>query len=401
MTALFETVELAPRDPIFGLNEQFNADTNPNKVNLGVGVYQTDEGKIPLMGAVHKAELALAQEGAARNYLPIDGLARYNQATQKLLFGADSQAVKKGLVATIQTLGGTGALKIGADFLSGLLPIKTVYISDPSWENHRAIFQRAGYTVNTYPYYNEQTKALNLDAMVDTLAKLPAKSLVVLHACCHNPTGLDPTPEQWEVIAKTIRDADLVPFIDIAYQGFGEGLDTDAAVVRLFAQTGITTFISSSYSKSFSLYGERVGALSILCQSTDEAERVLSQVKRVVRTNYSNPPTHGALVVATTLDNPTLFNEWSTELSAMRERIKSMRQQLVEKLHALQNKQRFDHVLTQRGMFSYSGLQAQQVEQLRDQHAVYAVLSGRICLAALNHSNIDYVAKAIAEVLQN
>src|SRR5690625_376006 len=199
MTALFETVELAPRDPIFGLNEQFNADTNPNKVNLGVGVYQTDEGKIPLMGAVHKAELALAQEGAARNYLPIDGLARYNQATQKLLFGADSQAVKKGLVATVQALGGTGALTIGADFLSGLLPSKTVYISDPSWENHRALFQRAGYTVNTYPYYNEQTKALNLDAMVDTLAKLPAKSLVVLHACCHNPTGLDPTPEQWEV----------------------------------------------------------------------------------------------------------------------------------------------------------------------------------------------------------
>lgn len=400
MTSLFEAVELAPRDPILGLNEQYNTDDRSNKVNLGVGVYYNDEGRIPLLKAVREAEVSLSETARARGYLPIEGLGAYNKAAQKLLLGDDSDVIESGRAITVQTLGGTGALKIGADFLRQLLPTSKVVISNPSWENHRALFERAGFQVDTYPYYDAATHGLDFDGMLAALKSLPAGTVVVLHACCHNPTGVDPTFEQWEQIADAVQEAQLVPFLDIAYQGFGTGLQEDAGVVRLFASRGMTMLISSSFSKSFSLYGERVGALTLVTRSDAESERVLSQLKRVVRTNYSNPPTHGGAVVSMVLNTPELNGLWVEELAEMRERIRLMRSQLVEKLSAQGVSQDFSFVLDQRGMFSYSGLTAPQVEALRVEHGVYAVSSGRICVAALNSGNIDYVASAIAQVIR-
>lgn len=400
MSTLFASVELAPRDPILGLNEQYNADTRPGKVNLGVGVYYDDEGRIPLLGAVRKAEIARVEAAAARGYLPIEGIAAYNKGAQALLLGNDSTLAAEGRVLTTQTLGGTGALKVGADFLKQLLPQSKVMISDPSWENHRALFERAGFKVENYPYYDASTRGLNFDGMLVALKAAPEQTIVVLHACCHNPTGVDPTPEQWKQIAEVVKARKLVPFLDIAYQGFGEDLDQDASVVRLFAGMDMTMFISSSFSKSFSLYGERVGALTVVAGDKDEATRVLSQLKRVIRTNYSNPPTHGGIVVANVLNTPELLAEWKQELAGMRDRIRLMRKQLVEKIKAQGAAQDFSFVLQQRGMFSYSGLTSAQVDRLREEHGVYAVASGRICVAALNSRNIDVVAAAIAAVLK-
>ncbi len=399
MTSLFASVELAPRDPILGLNEQFNADTRPGKVNLGVGVYFDDQGRIPLLKAVRQAEVARIEAAAARGYLPIEGIPGYNKGAQTLLLGKDSALIAAGRALTAQTLGGTGALKIGADFLKQLLPASKVVISDPSWENHRALFERAGFIVDTYPYYDAKTHGLNFPGMLAALKALPAKTIVLLHACCHNPTGVDPTFEQWQQIAQVVKEQDLVPFLDIAYQGFGDGVEEDASVVRLFADLDQTMLISSSFSKSFSLYGERVGAFTLVTSSKDESARVLSQVKRVIRTNYSNPPTHGGTIVASILNSPELYTLWTTELTEMRNRIRSMRTQLVAKLKEHGVTQDFDFVLTQRGMFSYSGLTSAQVDRLREEHGIYAVGSGRICVAALNSGNIDYVAKAIAQVL--
>jgi len=399
MKSLFESVELAPRDPILGLNEQFNVDTRKNKVNLGIGVYSDDAGRLPLLKAVHKAEVALVEAGAARGYLPIEGIPGYNQGVQTLLFGKDSRVVASGRVLTAQALGGTGALKLGADFLKRLLPNSHVVISDPSWENHRALFERAGFQVDTYPYFDADTNDLNFEAMRASLDALPEQTIIILHACCHNPTGMDPTPEQWQQIAQLIKEKNLVPFLDIAYQGFGEGLQQDAAVVRLFADLDMTMFISSSFSKSFSLYGERVGALTLVASSAEESARVMSQLKRVIRTNYSNPPTHGAKIVATVLNTPELYTLWEQELTGMRERIRTMRSQLVQKLKDQGVGKDFSFVLKQRGMFSYSGLTASQVDRLRDEHGIYAINTGRICVAALNSGNIDYVTRAIAAVL--
>ncbi|MCC2596767.1 aspartate/tyrosine/aromatic aminotransferase [Pusillimonas sp. MFBS29] len=399
MKSLFESVELAPRDPILGLVEQYNADTRAQKVNLGVGVYYDDEGRLPLLECVKQAEMARIQAHAARGYLPIEGIPGYNKGAQTLLLGKDSPLLASGRVLTAQSLGGTGALKIGADFLRQLLPNSKVAISDPSWENHRALFERAGFVVETYPYYDAATRGLNFEGMLAGLQALPEQTIVVLHACCHNPTGVDPTFQQWEQIAEVVKNRNLVPFLDIAYQGFGDGLEEDAAVVRLFAQLDLTMLISSSFSKSFSLYGERVGALTLITSSTEESGRVLSQLKRVIRTNYSNPPTHGGTVVSTVLNTPELYTLWTTELATMRERIRTMRVQMVEKLKAHGVTQNFDFMLAQRGMFSYSGLTKDQVDRLREEHGVYAVSSGRICVAALNNGNIDYVAAAIAKVL--
>ena len=397
--SLFSAVEMAPRDPILGLNEQFNADTNPNKVNLGVGVYFDDNGKLPLLQCVQAAEKTMMATPTARGYLPIDGIVAYDNAVKALVFGAESDVVQSGRVSTVQAIGGTGGLKIGADFLKKVSPKAKVLISDPSWENHRAIFMNAGFEVENYAYYDAVKRGVNFEGMLASLNSAAAGTIVVLHACCHNPTGVDLSPEQWKQVVEVIKARGLIPFLDMAYQGFADGIDQDGLAVRLFADSGLSFFVSSSFSKSFSLYGERVGALSIVTTSKDEATRVLSQVKRVIRTNYSNPPTHGGTVVATVLTNPELRAMWEQELGEMRDRIKSMRNALVDKLAAKGVATDFSFVKAQRGMFSYSGLSSAQVDRLRNEHGIYAVSTGRICVAALNSHNIDAVVNAIADVL--
>lgn len=391
---------MAPRDPILGLNEAFNADARGNKVNLGVGVYCDDNGKIPLLAAVRAAEKTRLEAMPARGYQPIEGPASYNQAVQNLLFGNESPLLKDGRVVTIEALGGTGALKVGADYLRRLLPEAAVYISDPSWENHRALFESAGFRVENYPYYDAATRGVNFAGMQSCLQALPAGSIVVLHACCHNPTGADLSEAQWKEVVGTVRARGLVAFIDMAYQGFADGIEPDALALKLFADSGLQFFVSSSFSKSFSLYGERVGALSIVTASKEESVRVLSQVKRIVRTNYSNPPTHGGAVVAAVLASPELRKTWEDELAGMRDRIRAMRTGLVEKLKARGVSQDFSFVAQQRGMFSYTGLTSDQVERLKTEFGIYAVSTGRICLAALNTKNLDYVADAIAAVIK-
>ncbi len=397
--SLFSAVEMAPRDPILGLNEAFNADTRQNKVNLGVGVYYNEEGRIPLLRAVAAAEMARLELNAPRGYLPIEGIASYDMAVQGLLFGADSALVADGRVVTTQALGGTGALKIGADFLKRMLPDAVVAITNPSWENHRALFESAGFPVQNYSYYDAASHGIDRAGMLEDLKNLPPRSIVVLHACCHNPTGVDLQPEDWKQILEVLRANDHVPFIDIAYQGFGDSIEEDAAAVRLFAESGMSFFVSSSFSKSFSLYGERVGALSMVTQNRDESARVLSQIKRVIRTNYSNPPTHGATVVSAVLNSPELRAMWETELGEMRTRIQDMRLTMVRQLAEKGAKQDFGFVAKQRGMFSYSGLTTAQVERLRVEFGVYAIGTGRICAAALNHNNLDHVTDAIVQVL--
>jgi aromatic-amino-acid transaminase len=397
--SLFSAVEMAPRDPILGLNEAFNADTRTSKVNLGVGVYCNEEGRIPLLRAVVEAETIRVAQHASRGYLPIDGIAAYDQAVQKLLFGNDSPLIAAGRVITTQAVGGTGALKIGADFLKQLLPNAVVAISDPSWENHRALFETAGFPVQNYRYYDAATHDVNRTGMLEDLNALPNGSIIVLHACCHNPTGVDLSPADWKNVLEVVKAKGHVPFLDMAYQGFGDGIDEDAAAVRLFAESGLTFFASSSFSKSFSLYGERVGALSIVSESKEESARVLSQVKRVIRTNYSNPPTHGASVVAAVLNSPELRAQWEAELAEMRLRIRGMRTQMVDLLAKKAPQRDFSFVGRQCGMFSYSGLSVEQVHRLRNEFGIYALDTGRICVAALNQSNIEVVTDAIVQVI--
>ena len=400
---LFAAVELAPRDPILGLNEQFNADARSNKVNLGVGVYFDDAGKLPLLACVQAAEQQLNDAHKPRGYLPIDGIAAYDKAVQRLVFGADAPVLQAGRVATVQTLGGTGGLKVGADFLKKLNPAASVLISDPSWENHRALFINAGFPVESYAYYDADKRGVRFEAMLADLNKAAAGTIVVLHACCHNPSGYDITPAQWDQVITACQARQLVPFLDLAYQGFGDGIAEDGAVVQQFINAGLDFFVATSFSKSFSLYGERVGALSVVCSSKDDCTRVLSQLKVAIRTNYSNPPTHGAQVVTMVLDTPALRAQWEHELAGMRVRIKQMRSLLADKLVAKLGergvKQDFSFITRQRGMFSYSGLSKPQMERLRDEFGVYGVDSGRICVAALNTRNIDQVVAAIARVV--
>jgi aromatic-amino-acid transaminase len=391
-------VAMAPRDPILGVTEAFNADENPAKVNLGVGVYYDESGKIPLLECVKRAEHQMLETARPRGYLPIDGMPAYDQAVRALVFGADHPALAEKRVITVQTLGGTGGLKVGADFLRLIAPTAGVWISDPSWENHRALFENAGFTVETYPYYDPATKGLRFTALLEGLKKIPSGDVVVLHACCHNPTGVDLTSEQWRQVRDVVVARALVPFLDLAYQGFAEGIDADAAAVRSFAATTHPVFVSSSFSKSFSLYGERVGALSIVAGSADEAARALSQLKRLVRTNYSNPPTHGGQVVTTVLNDPELRRLWEQELAAMRDRTRRMRERLAALLQARNPKVDYGYITRQHGMFSYSGLTKEQVAALRERFAIYAVDSGRICVAALNERNVETVANAIAAV---
>jgi aromatic-amino-acid transaminase len=390
---------MAPADPILGVTEAFVADKNPRKVNLGVGVYYDDDGKVPLLECVKRAESELLKAMPPHSYLPIDGLQAYDRAVQELVFDPGSNVITEKRVVTVQAIGGTGGLKIGADFLKQLTPNATVWISDPSWENHRQLFEAAGFTVNSYPYYDAKTRGVDFAGMIAKLRSLQPGSIVVLHSCCHNPTGVDLTREQWGEVFAAVTSRGLVPFLDLAYQGFGDGLDADGFAPRLFAGHS-PVLLSSSFSKSFSLYGERVGALSVVTGSAEEAARVLSHVKRVVRTNYSNPPLHGGKIAAAVLASAELRAEWEKELGGMRERIKAMRRGLVERVQARVPGVDFGHILRQKGMFSYSGLTKEQVQRLRKDYSIYAIETGRICVAALNSKNIDYVADAIAEVLK-
>ena len=396
--SILAAVQMAPRDPILGITEAFSADPNPSKVNLGVGVYYDDNGRLPLLECVRRAERQVLENSPPRGYLPIDGLPEYDRAVQALVLGPDSPAIKDKRAVTVQALGGTGGLKVGADFLQRADPGARVWISQPSWENHRALFENAGFAVEAYPYYDSGSHGLDFDGMLGALRALPPRSIVVLHACCHNPTGVDPTPAQWTRVIEAVVARELVPFLDIAYQGFADGIDADASVVRRFVEAGLPLFISNSFSKSFSLYGERIGALTVVAHDSDEAARVLSQLKRLVRTNYSNPPTYGGKIVATVLATPELTSLWEQELQQMRNRIRDMRLQLVERVQARAPGFDFGFVTRQRGMFSYSGLSKQAVARLRDEFSIYAVDTGRICVAALNSRNIDYVADAIAQV---
>lgn len=397
--SLFTAVEMAPRDPILGLNEQFNADTNPAKVNLGVGVYYDDNGKLPLLQCVQAAEKQMMADPKARGYLPIDGIAAYDAAVKGLVFGVDSEPVKSGRVATVQGIGGTGGLKVGADFLKKLSPNAKVLISDPSWENHRALFSQAGFVVESYPYYDAAKRGINFEGMLAALNAAAEGTIVVLHACCHNPTGYDITAAQWDQVIAAVKARKLTPFLDMAYQGFGHGIAEDGAVIGKFVAAGLSFFVSTSFSKSFSLYGERVGALSVLCESKEEADRVLSQLKLVIRTNYSNPQIHGGMVVAMVLNTPALRTQWEQELGEMRVRIKAMRQKLVDGLKAAGVKEDMSFVTAQIGMFSYSGLSKDQMVRLRNEFGVYGTDTGRMCVAALNSKNIDYVCASIAKVV--
>jgi len=397
--SLFSAVEMAPRDPILGLNEQFAADTNPNKVNLGVGVYFDDAGKLPLLQCVQAAEKAMMDKPAPRGYLPIDGIVAYDNAVKGLVFGADSDVVKSGRVSTVQAIGGTGGLKIGADFLKKVTPNAKVLISDPSWENHRAIFVNAGFEVGTYAYYDAAKRGVNFEGMLADLNAAAPGTIVVLHACCHNPTGYDITAAQWDQVIAVVKAKGLTAFLDMAYQGFGHGIAEDGAVIGKFVAAGLNIFVSTSFSKSFSLYGERVGALSVVASDKEEAARVLSQLKIAIRTNYSNPPIHGGAVVAAVLGNPELRAQWEAELAEMRVRIKAMRQKLVDGLKAAGVKQDMSFITSQIGMFSYSGLTKDQMVRLRSEFGVYGTDTGRMCVAALNSKNIDYVCQAIAKVV--
>ncbi|MDR0933638.1 MAG: aspartate/tyrosine/aromatic aminotransferase [Burkholderiaceae bacterium] len=395
----FSAIPMAMRDPILGITEAFNADTNPEKINLGVGVYYDDNGKVPQLQCVREAEAVMLKKAMPHTYLPIDGLPSFITAVQKMVFGEDNPALREGRIITTQALGGTGALRIGADFLRRFSPNPQVWISDPSWENHRALFEASGFTVNAYPYYDAATRSINFNGMVEAFQSMPEGTAVVLHACCHNPTGLDLSEGQWDEIMAVIQERSLVPFLDMAYQGFAQSLEADGRIVRRFSENCPYVLVSNSYSKSFSLYGERIGAFSLVTRSADEAARALSQVKRVIRTNYSNPARHGADIVTTVLTSPELYTMWDNELSEMRSRIRQMRERLAQDLSALREDADFHYITLQNGLFSYSGLGKEQAETLRNDHSIYALDTGRICVAALNSANIGRVAKAIARVL--
>ncbi|MEO7245614.1 MAG: amino acid aminotransferase [Rubrivivax sp.] len=396
---MFEHLEPYAGDPILGLNEAFQGDPRSGKVNLSIGIYFDGAGRIPVLESVHEAETQLLAERAPKPYLPIEGAAAMRLAVQALLFGTDHAALREGRVVTLQTVGSSGGLRVGADFLHQWLPASGVWVSDPTWDNHRAMFEGAGIRVRTYPYHDAASGGLRFDAMCEALRALPPRSVVLLHACCHNPTGVDLTPAQWDALLPVLQERSLLPFLDLAYQGYGDGLDADARVVRRFAETGLTFFVANSFSKNMSLYGERAGALSVVCGDAAEAALALGQLKSTVRRNYSSPGLHAAGIVAKVLGEPALRARWEGEVAAMRERILTMRQRLHAALTGRRPGRDFGYLLQQRGMFSYSGLSSAQVDRMREHHAVYLVRSGRLCVAGLNDANVDRTADAFAAVL--
>ena len=397
---MFQHVEFYPGDPILSLVETFNQDPRAEKVNLGIGIYFDNHSRLPLLDCVRSAEIERAATAQPRPYLPMEGLAAYRSAVQNLLFEQNHPALAEKRIATIQTLGGSGALKVGADFLKRWFPEAQAYVSDPTWDNHKSIFEGAGIQTGTYPYYNPATGGVKFEEMLAFFLSLPEHSILILHPCCHNPTGVDLTPAQWDAVLEIIQTRRLIPFMDIAYQGFGDDLDSDAYAIRQAAAMGLPLLVSNSFSKNMSLYGERVGGLSVVCPSTEEAALVLGQLKAGVRRIYSSPPAHGGYIAAAVMNSETLRAQWENEVYAMRDRIRAMRQKLYDVLSAKVPGRDFGYFLSQRGMFSYTGLSPAQVQRLQDEFAVYLVASGRMCVAGLNEGNIDYVADAFAEVLQ-
>ena len=396
---MFKHVDAYAGDPILSLMETFKADPRADKVNLSIGLYYDDAGIVPQLASVDTVERRLAEQThTASLYLPMEGLAGYRQAIQHLLFGADHPAVIDGRVATVQTVGGSGALKVGADFLKRYFPGSEVWVSDPTWDNHRAIFEGAGFAVHTYPYFDAETRGVNVEGMLQALGQLAPQSIVLLHPCCHNPTGADLTPAQWQQVVEVVKTRQLIAFLDIAYQGFGEGLEADAYAIREMGRAGVPCLVSNSFSKIFSLYGERVGGLSVVCDDVDSAQRVLGQLKATVRRNYSSPPNFGAQLVTGVLADPVLNAQWASEVEAMRARILAMREGLVDALAQLLPGQDFQFFLRQKGMFSYTGLSVAQVRRLRDEFGVYLIDSGRVCMSGLRPANLQRVAEAFAAV---
>jgi len=396
---MFEHVDAYAGDPILSLNEAFQKDPRAGKINLSIGIYFDNDGRIPMLASVREAELAVVEAAGARPYLPMEGAANFRSAVQDLLFGADHPAITAGRIATIQGVGSSGGLKVGADLLKRYFPDSKVYLSEPTWDNHRAVFEGSGHSCETYPYYDPATGGLRFDALLAFFKQLPARSIVLMHACCHNPTGVDLSPEQWRALLPVFRERQLLPFLDLAYQGYGDGIDEDAFAPRLLADEGLPFLIANSFSKSMSLYGERCGALSVVCPDADQAARVLGQMKFMIRRNYSNPPMHGGQIVAKVLTDPRLRAMWEAEVAEMRERIQSMRRELHRVLVAKLPGRDFDYFLTQRGMFSYTGLTPEQAERLKTEFGVYILRSGRMCVAGLNTRNVEATAEAMAAVL--
>jgi aromatic-amino-acid transaminase len=396
---MFQHVDAYAGDPILSLNEAFQKDPRAGKINLSIGIYFDNDGRIPLLPSVRAAELAVVDSAGARPYLPMEGAANFRSAVQVLLFGAGHEAIAAERIATIQGVGSSGGLKVGADLLKRYFADSKVYLSDPTWDNHRAVFEGSGHVCETYPYYDAATGGLRFDELLAHFKTLPARSIVVLHACCHNPTGVDLTQDQWRALVPVLREGELLPFLDLAYQGYGDGITEDAFAPRLLADEGLSFLIANSFSKSMSLYGERGGALSIVCADAEEAARVLGQLKFTIRRNYSSPPMHGGQVVAKVLTTPVLREMWEGEVREMRERIQSMRHQLHEVLAAKLPGRDFGYFLTQRGMFSYTGLSAEQAERLKTEFGVYILRSGRMCVAGLNTRNVEATAEAMAAVL--
>ena len=396
---MFEHVDAYAGDPILSLNEAFQKDPRAGKINLSIGIYFDDDGRIPMLPSVRAAELAVVEAAGPRPYLPMEGAANFRSAVQALLFGVGHPAIAAGRIATIQGVGSSGGLKVGADLLKRYFPDSKVYLSDPTWDNHRAVFEGSGHSCETYPYYDPATGGVRFDALLAAFRALPARSIVLMHACCHNPTGVDLTADQWRALVPVFRERELLPFLDLAYQGYGDGIDEDAFAPRLLADEGLPFLIANSFSKSMSLYGERCGALSVVCPDADQAARVLGQMKFMIRRNYSNPPMHGGQVVAKVLTDPALRAMWEAEVAEMRQRIQAMRRQLHGVLVAKLPGRNFDYFLTQRGMFSYTGLTAEQADRLKTEFGVYILRSGRMCVAGLNSRNVEATAQAFAAVL--
>jgi len=396
---MFQHVQPYAGDPIFALVDAFHADPRPQKVNLSIGIYFDEQGRLPVLPSVQRAESRILAEGGAKPYLAMEGDAAARREVAALLLGREHPAIAAGRVATIQTVGSSGGLKVGADFLKTWLPDSAVWVSDPTWDNHRSMFEGSGFQVNSYPYYDAQTGGVRFDAMLATLRGLPKRSIVLLHACCHNPTGVDLSRTQWDALIPVLRERELLPYLDLAYQGFGDGIDEDAYAVRALADAGLTFFVANSFSKSMSVYGERCGALSAVCADKAEADLVMGQLRFTVRRLYSSPGIHAAKIVSHVLADADLRPMWEAELAAMRERIAAMRRALHARLVALLPGRDFNYFLTQRGMFSYTGLSAAQVDRLREEHAVYLIRSGRICVAGLNNDNVARTAEAMAAVI--